>query len=448
MSYVIKIKNNNANGLRVVLLSLNWYRRKDPRLPLGMGYIYSELMNTTKDFATVGVELLEYDVRDNLSDAVHQIMTIAPDILGIGVYAWNNEAVGKILSSLQKLGCKPLVVLGGPEITYGGNELKVEFPTADYFVKGYGESAFAEIVKSVIEKRTPIFPGIYKKGAMLGEILASPSSGIKSSPFSKPQLAKSLLGHNFLRWQTQRGCVFRCTFCAFKSPNGAIVESDIKTVAFELKKIKEMGIRKVAVLDPVFFLNRNRSIEILRLMASITPDVEYSIQSRFEHLDSTIIDILALMNVKLECGLQTLDREVQKSIKRVNNLQKVQESIEMLVSNKIRFETHLIYGLPNQVMKSFASDVFSLNKMGCKKLRIFPLSLLRGTGIANSFENNEGEILFSTIFPREVIATKWMNRDEVFFLKGIQKKMEDSSHSISFAVKSLRDYEMEVKNYA
>ena len=86
--------------------------------------------------------------------------------------------------------------------------------------------------------------------------------------------------------------------------------------------------------------------------------------------------------------------------------------------------------------------------MGCKKLRIFPLSLLRGTDIDNSYEINEGCILFSTIFPREVIATKWMNRDEVFFLKRIQKKMEDSAHSISVAVKSLKGFEKEAKNYA
>ncbi len=367
MSSIIKTKDMNTSKMKIVLLSFNWYRRKDPRTPLGMGYIYSKLKNVDEAFAKIEVELVEYDVRDNLSDAIHQIMTIMPDILGIGVYAWNNEAVGKILYSLKEFGCKPLVVLGGPEITYGGNELKEEFPTADYFVKGYGESAFAEIVRSVKEKRTPSFPGIYTKREKLGQTLAIPSSGIESSPFFKPQLEMSLLGRNFLRWQTQRGCVFRCTFCAFKSPNGTVVESDIKTVTFELRKIKEMNIRKVAVLDPVFFLNRNRSIVILRLMASITPDVEFSIQSRFEHLDSTIITILASMDVKLECGVQTLDTEVQRSIKRVNNHQKVRESIETLVSKKVRFETHLIYGLPNQSMKSFTADVFSLSKMGCKK---------------------------------------------------------------------------------
>lgn len=448
MSHLIETENKISSRLKVALLSLNWYRKKDPRVPLGMGYIYSELMNTTKPYAKVDVSLLEYDVRDNLSNTVHQILTLDPDILGIGVYAWNNEQVRKILHSIEKFECKPLVVLGGPEITYGGNELNEEFPTADYFVKGYGETAFSEIVNSLIDKRAPAFPGIYKSGETIGLTLAIPSRGIDASPFSNTQLTRTLIGQDFLRWQTQRGCVFRCTFCAFKSPNGSLVESDIKTVTFELTKIKETGIREVAVLDPVFFLNRERSIEIIRLMATITPYVKYSIQSRFEHLDSTIIGILASMNVKLECGLQTLDTEVQRSIKRINNHQKVRESIEMLISNRVEFETHLIYGLPKQSLNSFASDVFLLNELGCKKLRIFPLSLLRGTEVADSFGANKEGIKFSSIFPREVIETNWMDRNEVFYLKGIQNKMEDSAHSLSIAVESLKSLEKEMKDHA
>lgn len=437
MSHLIETEKKNASVLKIALLSLNWYRKKDPRVPLGMGYIYAELKNSTKSLGKIDVTFLENDVRANLSNTVHQILSLDPDILGIGVYAWNNEAVRKVLHSIRKFECKPLVVLGGPEITYGGNELNDEFPTVDYFVKGYGETAFSEIVVSLIENKEPESTGIYRRGETIGRSLAIPSRGIKASPFSNSKLARTLLGQNFLRWQTQRGCAFRCTFCAFKSPNGGTVESDIKTVEFELKKIRDMGVKEVAVLDPIFFMNRERSIEILRLMATITPEVKYSIQSRFEHLDSTIIGMLSSMNVKLECGLQTFDARVQRAIKRINNHQRVHESIEMLISNEVSFETHLIYGLPNQSMNSFASDVLSLEGLGCEKLRIFPLSLLRGTEIADSFETNKEGIRFSEIFPREVIETNWMDRHEVLYLKGIQNKMEESAHSISIAVEGL-----------
>ena len=99
-------------------------------------------------------------------------------------------------------------------------------------------------------------------------------------------------------------------------------------------------------------------------------------------------------------------------------------------------------------MNSFASDVFLLNDLGCKKLRIFPLSFLRGTEVAYSFGTNEEGIKFSSIFPREVIETNWMDRNEVFYLKGIQKKMEDSANSLSVAVESLKSFEMENKDHA
>jgi hypothetical protein len=41
-----------------------------------------------------------------------------------------------------------------------------------------------------------------------------------------------------------------------------------------------------------------------------------------------------------------------------------------------------------------------------------------------------------------------MDRNEVFYLKGIQNKMEDSAHSLSIAVESLKSLEKEMKDHA
>ena len=147
----------------VILLSLNWYRPKDPRTPLGMAYIASysnKYLSFTVEHKLV---LLEFDVRDNLSTVIHSILIYNPKILGIGVYCWNVDATNKILTSLRGLGYQGIIVLGGPEITYGNNTLPVEYPQADYFVKGDGEQAFAEIVQAIAQNREPHMMGIFSK---------------------------------------------------------------------------------------------------------------------------------------------------------------------------------------------------------------------------------------------------------------------------------------------
>lgn len=411
--------------ITVSLLSMGWYRRKDPRLPLGMAYIYSNLKNTFPE-DQIDVTMIETDVRDNLTNSIHQILALNPTVIGIGVYAWNSNQTKTVIKSLRELGFGGVIVLGGPEITYGGNELNAEFPEAQFFVKGFGEIAFTNIIQYLKSNSWNNIPGVYRAGEEIGNVLADPTTSLASSPFGRDDLVKELIGDGFARWQTQRGCVYRCTFCAFKMPNNRIIESDLETVEFELIKIAEVSPKNVAVLDPVFFLNKMRAMNILEMMKKITPDTTYNLQTRFEHLDADIIEKIDPDHIILECGLQTLDLGVQRRIKRINNREKVKEIIKNLNARKIRFETHLIYGLPGQTMESFASDIISLNQMGCNKLRIFPLSLLRGTEIEVNAE--DGEIIFAPVFPREVIKTVWMDLHQVYQLKELQRYLEDNGN--------------------
>jgi radical SAM superfamily enzyme YgiQ (UPF0313 family) len=417
-------KKYNENQMRIALLSLNWYRRKDPRTPLGIAYIYSVLMNLKSRYTDLDVNLLQFDTKGNLSDVLHEIMVLVPDILGISVYAWNAYQVKMIIDALRSFEYNGSIVLGGSEITYGGDELNDEFSGADYFVKGFGEQAFSDLIEGMISGNDLSIKGVYKNGDKIGNLLAVAPTGIPNSPFSHDEIIPMISGDKFIRWQTQRGCVFRCSFCAFTIPSGNVEESDIETVRYELEKIKEIGTSSVAVLDPVFFLNKKRAIEILDLISYKLPGIKFSIQTRYEHLDTEIIAKLSSMNVKLECGLQTLDNKVQLRIKRINNREKVIDMMKELTDQKIEYETHLIYGLPEQTNQSFLSDIYTVAESGNSRLRVFPLSKLRGTELANT--TKDGEIYFSPFFPNEVIQTRWMTGIQILNLKKFQRRLEDA----------------------
>ena len=408
----------------IVLLSLNWYRRKDPRVPLGVAYVYSELAMAPFANKDIEVNLVQADVRENLSNVLHEILKIDPFILGVSVYAWNVVQTKQIINSLISLGFSGKIVLGGAEITYGGDELNEEFPEVHYFVKGFGEKAFVGIVDALLRNKEPLIQGVYRHGDSIGELLAISEPAIENSPFTNQEIAKLIKGNSFVRWQTQRGCVFRCSFCAFKIPNGSVSQSGIETVKYELKNMRENSVSDVAVLDPVFFLNKNRAMSILDLIEQELPDAKFSLQTRFEHLDEDIISRISNLNIKLECGLQTLDDKVQRKIRRVNHRMKVEQVISQLTLHKVEFETHLIYGLPEQTFSSFFNDVFSVFYMGCKKIRIFPLSLLRGTEVEIDFMNSQ-DLIFSPIFPKEVIKTKWIDIGTMLGIKRFQQRLED-----------------------
>jgi coproporphyrinogen III oxidase-like Fe-S oxidoreductase len=110
----------------------------------------------------------------------------------------------------------------------------------------------------------------------------------------------------------------------------------------------ENNVSDVVVLDPVFFLDKNRAMVIMDLIEQELPNANFSLQTRFENLDEDIISRIFGFNIKLECGLQTLDDNVQRKIRRVNNRTKVWQVINQLIQHKIEFETHLIYYSPNR----------------------------------------------------------------------------------------------------
>jgi len=81
----------------------------------------------------------------------------------------------------------------------------------------------------------------------------------------------------------------------------------------------------------------------------------------------------------LEFGLQTINREEEKIIERINNKKKIELVFKQLQDLKINHEISLIFGLPNQTVDSFKKSVEFCIEKNVPVIKAFPLMLLRGT---------------------------------------------------------------------
>uniref|UniRef100_A0AC35GP69 Radical SAM core domain-containing protein n=1 Tax=Panagrolaimus sp. PS1159 TaxID=55785 RepID=A0AC35GP69_9BILA len=118
--------------------------------------------------------------------------------------------------------------------------------------------------------------------------------------------------------------------------------------------------------------------------------VKLPFKIRPEMIKSEFMDAIIKLNetaaVTLEFGLQTIHKNEMKLINRMNNLQKVEESVIECKKNNINVEMSIIYGLPNQTLKSFKETVNFCVNLEPNILHAFPLMLLRGTEL---FDNKE-----------------------------------------------------------
>jgi radical SAM superfamily enzyme YgiQ (UPF0313 family) len=200
-----------------------------------------------------------------------------------------------------------------------------------------------------------------------------------------PFLTGLIPPQRFIRWETQRGCPFRCSFCQHR-------ESDIsmKRKSFSTSRILEEAewitnnpvIQDLAILDPTFN-SGDQYLLVLEALSEGKFSGKLSLQCRIEMVTKDFLNAIERLNqtgnVVLECGLQTIHKEEQRIIERPNNMEKVKNFFHETSERGIETEVSLIFGLPMQTLDSFKKSVDFCIDMNIKTIHAFPLMLLRGT---------------------------------------------------------------------
>ena len=390
----------------VVLVSLDWIRNGDPKFGLGTASIasalHSEGINVQIVSDAVNSDSFCYEsFFARVNGAVNAAG--ANVLIGIGAFVWCESEVQRLL---ENLGNRIDIVLGGPQISYTTDtEPEALYPNVSYFVRGYGEKAMVALAN-----------GTARNGE-LGLHFAGTKDLKSHANYSLDQLPSphldgtSPIGH-FVRWETQRGCLFKCNFCQHRQPGYRPNCSEFATdrIYDEIVAFQKSGTSRIAVLDPIFYNNSERTIKLLSRMRETCLTAELSLQCRFEFTNDSFLDALEGLDAWLEFGLQTIHKNEAKAVRRPNNMKIVEKKIAELNIRQIPYEVSLIYGLPFQTLDSFRASVEWCLDRGVPRIRAWPLMLLRGTelytqrdkwGFVESKESRIPIVVESETFSRE-----------------------------------------------
>ena len=367
------------NKNKLILVDLIWTRDKDPRVPLGHASLLAALygnngLEVDSVIVPVNCEVVPEAIAANLIDRTQGYRSGQVDI-AISAYVWGEELLVQILSALRRRGFTGRIILGGPQISYCGPTLEKHYPQADVFIRGYGEEALAELV-SPLGRRD--IPGVHRAGSMDRVAQADTNLECLRSPWLLGLV--SLENQPFIRWETQRGCPFKCSFCQHREPGARL-----RTTTFAWERIEaeidlfcESEVQEIAVLDPVFNV-RGHGTRVLERFASNGFKGRLALQCRAEMVDDAFLDAASALDVCLEFGLQTIHRSEYLAISRPNNMEKVDAALEAVRARGIVHEVSLIFGLPNQTLESFHTSVDWCLERRVPVVKAFPLLLLRGT---------------------------------------------------------------------
>ena len=361
----------------VVLVSMDWIRPGDPPFGLGTASIASALRGAGVEVCVVAdaINRPGFCADTFFAEVLGAVDEAGADALvGIGAFVWCENEVQWLL---RALGYRAEIVLGGPQISYTGpGELEALYPNVTFFVRGHGEAAMIALATGSAENG---HSGLHV--ARADDLAKRADHPLEQLP--SPHLDGTSPIGPFVRWETQRGCQFKCTFCQHRQPGARLrrAEFDSGRIQAEIRAFRDAGTKRIAVLDPIFNMNRRRAIALLGEMRRVGLTAELSLQCRFELTDTAFLDALEGLDVKLEFGLQTIHDDEARAVGRPNQMDRVADVIVNLNDRRIPYEVSLIYGLPLQTLERFRASAEWCLERGVPRVRAWPLMLLRGTAL-------------------------------------------------------------------
>lgn len=383
---------------------------KSPQaLPLGAACIASAIKHSPLCGKNCGVSLEAFSCEDQeiagKSDEeaslyiAKSLLNKQPGIVCFSLFVWNRIILEKVSEKLRKEGV--ITIAGGPEITAHPED----FSSFDYLATGEGEIKVPALIAKIIgadqEKEKTLNEKNEDNSLIDPEILSSPYLDGTIDPSE----------YEGALWELARGCPFKCSYCYESKGASRVRLFPMERIRAELELFARKKIPQVFVLDPTYNANRERALQILKLMAEKTPDTFYYFEARAEFINRELARAFASLPCAVQIGLQSANPQVLELVHRPFNKKTFVKNIGILNEEGVIFGFDLIYGLPGESLKGFKEGIDFAISLYPNNLELFCLSVLPGTDLYDRAK--ELGLTFDAAPPYHVIHTNFFSKDDI-----------------------------------
>ena len=323
-----------------------------------------------------------------------QALTGGQAIFCFSCFVWNIEILQAASKILLERGF--ITIAGGPEITAHPSFYK----GFDYTVSGEGEISVPLLISRLINKSE-------KSDKVI--ISQTPDLSVIHSPYLDGMIDPA--EYEGALWELSRGCPYKCAYCYESKGQKNVRVFPMERIKAELELFARKKVPQVFVLDPTYNVNKKRAVELLRLIASKTPDTFYYFEARAELIERDLAREFTRIPCALQIGLQSCNEETLRLVNRPFDKKKFVRGLSILNEEGVTFGLDLIYGLPGESFASFREGIdFAIGQYP-NNLEIFCLSVLPGTDL---FDRADGlGLIYEKEPPYHVIKTKGLSADDM-----------------------------------
>jgi anaerobic magnesium-protoporphyrin IX monomethyl ester cyclase len=420
-------------------------------------YVHASLALPCLATACAGLDGLEtvigeFTVNEPADRVLRQLAACEADVVAFSCYIWNIEATLKLAADLKLVRPETVIVLGGPEASYGAFMLLERNPAIDCIVRGEGEETFRELMALLAGCGRAIEPWRHFSHGGAGhgpadipglilragdELIATPERPPIAdldnipSPFAAglADLAKPLV-----YFETSRGCPFSCAFCMSSLEQGVRSFSPDR-VRDDLRILISRKVQTVKLVDRTFNYDAARAGEIWEFILAENRESRFHFEIAADLLTEENFRLLRRVPAGLfrfEIGVQSGEEETLARVTRRSDLERLFANVRRLVAETgVVVHLDLVAGLPGEDFPGFLRSLQRLfdvlGQAGSASqtrghIQVEPLKVLKGSPMRKiaAAEN----YAFSAAPPYKVLRTPWLSFTEICRIEAVSRLLD------------------------
>ena len=376
------------------------------------------------------MEVAEFSVNDSADSIVYGIVSELPDVIGFSVYIWNVKIIGMLIADIRKMLPDSIIVLGGPEVSYGVDGKIFSEKNYDYIVSGEGEySLYCLLAEIFASKNSSVFsasPEFCYRKSDDGVTVYADNCSLDGLPFIYNEDNLPKFENRIIYYETSRGCPFNCAYC-LSGAESKVRFLNIERVFKEIDFFNKNKVPQVKFVDRTFNCNPKRAKQIVKYISALEDcETNFHFEVGADLFDDEFIDILSEVpcgRVQIEAGIQSMQHDVLEACCRKTDVDKCFSNLKKIISmGNINVHTDLIAGLPFETAGMFVDSFNKTYALRSHQLQLGFLKLLKGAPLNGMLE--EHSYMFSSNPPYEIISNKYISHKEILRLKEVEDALD------------------------
>lgn len=367
----------------------------------------------------------EWTVNEPRGQILRQIMAEKAEVIAFSCYIWNMEDTLRLVSDIKKIAPDTVIILGGPEASFGVFELMHENPAVDFVIKGEGEKVFRQLLEAVIDRQLHLLqksPDILGEIENLfyrenGDIISGPLNVAPLSPDSIPSPFEAglvNLDKPLIYYETSRGCPFSCAFC-LSSLEGQVRSFSPRRIESDLLFLMGRQVSQIKLVDRTFNYDARRADRIWEYILEHNHCSHFHFEIAADLLTDNNLSLLRRVppnTFRFEIGVQSTSRDTLERVGRTADLDRICANVRRLRDEtEVELHLDLVAGLPGEDYCGLLASLQLVSDLKPHVIQIEPLKVLKGSPM-REIAKREG-YRYSDSPPYTILSTPWLSFNDI-----------------------------------